>query len=155
MGTMGERNFVFNGNMTAIRTAIPTDIDTIHQILDMEPFKYDENLPYEREWIELLVSHERCITLVYETDQEVKGFICGEIMVSNSVMLWFCAVKPTWQHKHIGIRLYKAFEELCKSRNIKGILTYGFKTSADMLDRLKFYSNDYSYKEFYKVLQQD
>jgi hypothetical protein len=36
----------------SVRVAGGEDIDSIHRILDMEPFKYDDNLHYERSWIE-------------------------------------------------------------------------------------------------------
>lgn len=154
MGTMGKRHRLFHGRMsTAIRPATEADIDIIHQLLDMEPFKYDDGLPYDRSWIEQLVVNERCLTLVYETDGLMKGFISGEVMVSGAVMLWFCAVLPAYQQKNIGIRLYQEFEKACKSRGYNAILTYGFKTSASMLDRLQFYSGEHTYKEFYKPLE--
>jgi ribosomal protein S18 acetylase RimI-like enzyme len=139
-------------NSNAIRKAEDKDIDLIHKILDMEPFKYDENVPYDRFWIEQLVLNERCITLLYETEGEIKGFISGEKMVSGTVMIWFCAVKQTYQHRNIGIRLYQEFEEVCRETGVKAILAYGFKTSAGMLDRMNFYSGEHTYREFYKPL---
>lgn len=136
----------------SIRQAIPDDIDFIHRILDMEPFKYDDGLPYERSWIEQLVVNERCITLVYETDHQIKGFISGEKMVSGAVMIWFCAVRKEFQNRIIGIKLYLEFEKLCRQTGITAFLAYGYKTSAEMLERLDFYSNDLTYREFYKPL---
>ena len=136
----------------SIRKARIEDVDCIHNLLDMEPFKYDENLPYDREWIVELVTNRRCVTLVYETEGEIKGFISGEKMVSKAVMLWFCAVKKEFQNKTIGIRLYQAFEKQCTKNGANAILAYGYKTSANMLDRLHFYSDDKMYKEFYKPL---
>ncbi len=136
----------------SIRKAIPDDIDSIHQILDMEPFKYDDGLPYERLWIEQLVVNERCITLVYETDNQIKGFISGEKMVSGAVMIWFCAVRKELQNRIIGIKLYFEFEKLCRQTGITAFLAYGYKTSAEMLERLDFFSNDLTYREFYKPL---
>jgi N-acetylglutamate synthase-like GNAT family acetyltransferase len=137
---------------TLIRKATTEDIDAIHRILDMEPFKYDENLPYERSWIEQLVVNERCLTLVYESEGQVKGFISGEKMVSGAIMIWFCAVKPEFQNSIIGIKLYNEFESVCRKTGVTAILAYGYKTSAGMLDRLHFYSNDTTYREFYKPL---
>ena len=67
-----------NSNQPIIRKAETTDIDTIHKILDMKPFKYDDEIPYERSWIEQLVTNERCLTLVYENDGLIKGFISRE-----------------------------------------------------------------------------
>jgi len=136
----------------SIRKATEKDIDRIHNILDMEPFKYDENVPYDRSWIEQLVLNDRCLTLVYETEGEIKGFISGEKMVSGAIMIWFCAVKKEFQHSIIGIKLYNEFEKVCRETGVTAILAYGYKTSAGMLDRLKFYSNDNTYREFYKPL---
>jgi ribosomal protein S18 acetylase RimI-like enzyme len=136
----------------SVRRACGEDIDRIHRILDMEPFKYDDDLPYERSWIEQLVMNERCLTLVYETEGEIKGFISGEIMVSGAVMIWFCAVKKEYQNSIIGIKLYYGFENACREKGVTAMLAYGYKTSAGMLDRLKFYSNDMMYREFYKPL---
>jgi len=136
----------------SIRKATEKDIDRIHNILDMEPFKYDENVPYDRSWIEQLVTNDRCLTLVYETEGEIKGFISGEKMVSGAIMIWFCAVKKEFQHSIIGIKLYNEFEKVCRETGVTAILAYGYKTSAGMLDRLKFYSNDNTYREFYKPL---
>ena len=156
MGTMGKGHRLFHGKMsTAIRPATEADTDTIHQLLDMEPFKYDDGLPYERSWIEQLVTNERCLTLLYETDGLIKGFISGEVMVSGAVMLWFCAVLPQYQQKNIGIRLYQEFEKACKARGYNAILAYGFKTSASMLNRLQFHSGEHTYKEFYKPLKEE
>lgn len=153
---MGKGRRLFYGKMSnAIRPATEADIDTIHQLLDMEPFKYDDSLPYDRSWIEQLVTNERCLTLLYETDGQIKGFISGEVMVSGAVMLWFCAVLPQYQQKNIGIRLYQEFEKACKVRGYNAILAYGFKTSASMLDRLQFYSGEHTYKEFYKPLKEE
>jgi ribosomal protein S18 acetylase RimI-like enzyme len=135
-----------------IRKAIPDDIDYIHRILDMEPFKYDDGLPYERSWIEQLVVNERCITLVYETENQIKGFISGEKMVSGAVMIWFCAVRKEFQNSIIGIKLYLEFEKLCHETGVTAFLAYGYKTSAGMLERLDFYSNDLTYREFYKPI---
>jgi ribosomal protein S18 acetylase RimI-like enzyme len=136
----------------SVRKAQASDIDAIHNILDMEPFKYNEEVPYERSWIEQLVMNERCLTLVYETEGQIKGFISGEKMVSGAIIIWFCAVKKEFQHKIIGTKLYFEFEKVCRETGINAILAYGYKTSADMLDRLNFYSNDTTYREFYKPL---
>jgi N-acetylglutamate synthase-like GNAT family acetyltransferase len=135
-----------------VRKARPEDIDIIHRILDMEPFKYDEGIPYERSWIEQLVTNKRCLTLVYETEGKIKGLISGEKMVSGAIMIWFCAVRKEFQHKIIGIKLYIEFEKVCRETGVNAILAYGYKTSAGMLDRLKFYSNEQTYREFYKPL---
>ena len=143
-----EPNTTFN----TVRKAQAGDIDVIHNILDMEPFKYNEESPYDREWIEQLVQNDRCVTLVYETEGQIKGFISGEKMVSGAIMLWFCAVKKEFQHKTIGIKLYFEFEKVCKETGVNAILAYGYKTSAGILDRLNFFSNDTTYREFYKPL---
>jgi ribosomal protein S18 acetylase RimI-like enzyme len=136
----------------SIRKATAEDIDSIHIILDMEPFKYNDEVPYDRSWIEQLVTNERCLTLVYESEGQIKGFISGERMVSGAIMIWFCAVKKEFQNKTIGIKLYYEFEKACREIGINAILAYGYKTSADMLDRLNFYSNNTTYREFYKPL---
>jgi ribosomal protein S18 acetylase RimI-like enzyme len=136
----------------SVRKAKEVDIDLIHNILDMEPFKYNDEVPYEKSWIEQLVLNDRCLTLVYETEGQIKGFISGEKMVSGGIMLWFCAVKPEFQNSIVGIKLYQEFEKVCREAGVTSILAYGYKTSADMLDRLKFYSNDMTYREFYKPL---
>jgi N-acetylglutamate synthase-like GNAT family acetyltransferase len=135
-----------------IRKAEPADIDTIHHLLDMDPFKYSDELPYDRSWIEKLVIDERCLTLVYETEGMIKGFISGEKMVSGAILLWFCAIKKEYQHGIIGPKLYFEFEKQCKKVGVTAILVYGFKTSAGMLDRMDFYSNEHTYREFYKPL---
>ena len=137
----------------SIRIAREEDIDLIHNILDMEPFKYNDEVPYERSWIEQLVMNNRCLTLVYETEGQMKGFISGEKLVSGGIMIWFCAVKPEFQNSIIGIKLYQEFEKVCSETGVTSILAYGYKTSANMLDRLNFYSNEMTYKEFYKPLQ--
>jgi len=139
-------------SLNSVRKAQADDIDVIHNILNMEPFKYNDEVPYDREWIEQLVQNERCLTLVYETEGQLKGFISGEKMVSGAIMIWFCAVKREFQHKTIGIKLYYEFEKVCKETGVNAIIAYGFKTSAGMLDRLNFYSNDTTYREFYKPL---
>ena len=136
----------------SIRKAGTEDIDIIHHMLDMEPFKYNDEVPYDRSWIEQLVINERCLTLVYESEGEIKGFISGEKMVSGAIMIWFCAVKPEFQNSIIGIKLYNEFERVCRETGVTAILAYGYKTSAGMLDRLHFYSNDTTYREFYKPL---
>ena len=143
-----------NTTFSAVRKAQAGDIDVIHNILDMEPFKYNEEVPYDREWIEQLVLNDRCLTLVYETEGRIKGFISGEKMVSGAIMLWFCAVKKEFQHKTIGIKLYFEFERVCKETGVNAILAYGYKTSAGILDRLNFFSNDTTYREFYKPLEE-
>jgi len=144
-----ETNPPFN----AVRKAQVGDINAIHHLLDMEPFKYNEEIPYDREWIEQLVVNERCLTLVYETEGQIKGFISGEKMVSGAIMIWFCVVRKEFQHKTIGIKLYLEFERVCKETGVNGLLAYGYKTSADMLERLHFYSNETTYREFYKPLE--
>lgn len=143
---------VLNNSLNSVRKAQVNDIDAIHNILDMEPFKYNEEVPYERSWIEQLVINERCLTLVYENEGQIKGFISGERMVSGAILIWFCAVKKEFQHKIIGTRLYYEFEKVCRESGINAILAYGYKTSAGMLDRLNFFSNDTTYQEFYKPL---
>ena len=142
-----------NNNLHSVRKATEEDIDSIHLILDMEPFKYNDDVPYDRTWIEQLVLNERCLTLVYENEGQLKGFISGEKMVSGAIMIWFCAVKKEFQNKTIGIKLYYEFEKVCKESGVNAILAYGYKTSAGMLDRLNFYSNDLTYREFYKPLE--
>jgi len=139
-------------NMNSVRRAECSDIDAIHNILDMEPFKYNDEIPYDRIWIEQLVVNERCLTLVYENGGQLKGFISGEKMVSGAIMIWFCAVKKEFQHKTIGIKLYYEFERICRETGVNGILAYGYKTSAGMLERLQYYSNETTYREFYKPL---
>jgi ribosomal protein S18 acetylase RimI-like enzyme len=143
---------VLSNSLNSVRKAQVNDIDAIHNILDMEPFKYNEEVPYERSWIEQLVINERCLTLVYENEGQIKGFISGEKMVSGAILIWFCAVKKEYQHKIIGTKLYYEFEKVCRESGINAILAYGYKTSADMLDRLNFFSNDTTYREFYKPL---
>jgi ribosomal protein S18 acetylase RimI-like enzyme len=137
----------------AVRKAKEADIELIHKLLDIEPFKYDKDLPYDRSWIEGMVNHKRCITLVYETENDIKGFISGEKLISGMVLLWFCAVKPEYQHRNIGIRLYHEFEKRCKKKEISAILSYGYKTSEKILEKLQFYTDNKTYKEFYKPLK--
>jgi len=149
-----RREKQMNNIKKTIRKARKADIDIIHHLLDMEPFKYDDGLPYDRKWIEKLVLSKKCLTLVYETDGEIKGFISGEKLISNAILLWFCAVKKEYQNKVIGIKLYMEFEMQCKEAGINAILAYGYKTSAGLLEKLSFYSNDYTYKEFYKPLNE-
>ena len=96
----------------------------------------------------------KCLTLVYETEGQIKGFISGEILISNAILLWFCAVKKEYQNKIIGIKLYLEFEKECKKAGINAILAYGYKTSAKMLEKLNFYTNGKFYKEFYKPLDE-
>ena len=143
---------VLSNSFNSVRKAQVNDIDAIHNILDMEPFKYNDEVPYERSWIEQLVINDRCLTLVYENEGQIKGFISGEKMVSGAILIWFCAVKKEYQHKIIGTKLYYEFEKVCRESGINAILAYGYKTSADMLDRLNFFSNDTTYREFYKPL---
>ncbi|MDP4239008.1 MAG: hypothetical protein Q8904_05985, partial [Bacteroidota bacterium] len=69
-----------------------------------------------------------------------------------AIMIWFCAVKKEFQRHIIGIKLYNEFEKVCRETGVTAILAYGYKTSAGMLDKLNFYSNDYTYREFYKPL---
>ena len=138
----------------AVRKAQKKDIDIIHKLLDIEPFKYNDDVPYDREWIEQLVLNKKCLTLVYETEGQIKGFISGEILISNAILLWFCAVKEEYQNKTVGIKLYFEFEKQCKKAGINAILAYGYKTSAKMLERLNYYSNGKFYKEFYKPLDE-
>lgn len=142
-----------NKPLQSVRKALAEDIDAIHNILDMEPFKYNDEVPYDRSWIEQLVLNKRCLTLVYETEGQIKGFISGEKMVSGAIMIWFCAVKKEFQNKTIGVKLYYEFEKICRETGVTAILAYGYKTSAGMLDRLNFYSNDLTYREFYKPLE--
>jgi ribosomal protein S18 acetylase RimI-like enzyme len=162
---MGERNCIFVGKIIikqkkmnstnpvhAVRKGQVADIEAIHKLLDMDPFKYNDELPYEKSWIEQLVINDRCLTLVYETEGQIKGFISGEKMVSGAIMIWFCAVKKEFQQKTIGSKLYFEFENVCRETGINAILAYGYKTSADMLERLNFYSNETTYREFYKPL---
>jgi ribosomal protein S18 acetylase RimI-like enzyme len=144
---MNEQNL-----SSGVRIAREDDIDVIHKILDMEPFKYDDDLPYSREWIEQLVVNDRCLTLVYETEGEIKGFISEGKMISGAIMLWFCAVKREYQNNIVGMKLYYCFEKICCETGVTAILAYGFKTSAGMLERLNFYTNNTTYKEFYKPL---
>ena len=141
-----------NKPLQSVRKALAEDIDAIHNILDIEPFKYNDEVPYDRSWIEQLVLNKRCLTLVYETEGQIKGFISGEKMVSGAIMIWFCAVKKEFQNKTIGVKLYYEFENVCRETGVTAILAYGYKTSAGMLDRLHFYSNDMTYREFYKQL---
>jgi len=142
-----------NKPLQSVRKALAEDIDAIHNILDIEPFKYNDEVPYDRSWIEQLVLNKRCLTLVYETEGQIKGFISGEKMVSGAIMIWFCAVKKEFQNKTIGVELYYEFEKICRETGVTAILAYGYKTSAGMLDRLNFYSNDLTYREFYKPLE--
>jgi len=148
-----ENYFIMKNNkLHSVRKAQIEDIDFVHKILDMEPFKYNDDVPYDRSWIEQLVLNDRCLTLVYESEGEIKGFISGEKMVSGAIMIWFCAVKKEFQNSIIGIKLYHEFEKVCKETRVTAILAYGYKTSAGMLDRLNFYSNEQTYREFYKPL---
>jgi ASC-1-like (ASCH) protein len=73
-------------------------------------------------------------------------------MVRGAIMIWFCAVKTNYQNKIIGVKLYQGFEKACKETGVTAILAYGYKTSAGMLERLNFYSNELTYREFYKPL---
>ncbi len=84
---------IVNKNNKSIRKAVPADIDIIHNLLDMDTFKYNDDVPFDREWIEQLVIHKKCLTLVYETEGMIKGFISGERLISGSILLWFCVVK--------------------------------------------------------------
>jgi len=102
-----------------------------------------------------LVENERCITLVYESDGMIKGFICGEKMVSGAVMIWFCVVKKEFQNSIIGIKLYLEFEKICRVEGVTGILAYGYKTSAGMLKRLNFFTDGKMYQEFFKILKEE
>jgi len=73
-------------------------------------------------------------------------------MVSGAIMIWFCAVRKEFQNNIVGIKLYYEFERICKETGVNAILSYGYKTSAGMLDRLNYLSNENTYREFYKPL---
>jgi len=140
-----------NSNQPIIRKAETTDIDIIDKILDMEPFKYDDEIPYERSWIEQLVTNERCLTLVYENDGLIKGFISrenGEWRYNDLVL----RRKKRISEQYSRNKAIYEFERICKETGVNAILAYGYKTSAGMLDRLNYYSNDNTYREFHKPL---
>lgn len=133
-----------------IRIANINEVDIIHKLLDTEPFKYDDSIPYDRTWIEDLVKH--CIVLVYESDDVIKGFICGERLIGNFAMLWFCAVGKDYQNGIIGPKLYLEFENHIKNLGMDGVLVYGYKTSEGMLRKAGYHTNERMYKEFYKSI---
>ena len=139
--------------MRKIRLANFEDIETVHNLLDCKPFKYnDTEVPYDRSWIELLIQNERCLTLVYEINNKIVGFISGEQLVGNFMMLWFCSVQKEYQNGFVGYRLYEEFEKRSKDRGNDGILVYAYKTSEKMLARGGYSSNGNMYKEMYKEI---
>jgi hypothetical protein len=57
-------------------------------------------------------------------------------------MIWFCAVKKEFQNSIIGKKLYLEFEKIFALEGVTGILAYGYKTSAGMLKRLNFFTDE-------------
>ena len=135
-----------------IRPAELQDLDDLYLLCQVEPFIYDINNPqyYDINWLEELIKNYRCITLVYESNNIVKGFIAGERLVYNGAILWMLSVKKEYRNNIIGVRLYQEFEKYCKKAGITWLLSYGYKTSEEMLRKGDFRTNENNYLEFYK-----
>ena len=143
------------GRDRKIRKAKVKDVTAIYLLCDTEPFKHDDNPPYDREWIAAMVTKRNFITLVYEQNNIIPGVITGEILACDGMMLWFCSIRKESRGGFVGYQLYKEFEAKCKLRGIKWILAYGFKSSEGALRRLDYRTNEQMYKEFFKSLEPD
>lgn len=76
-----------------------------------------------QEWFEEIVKAKQML-LVATMGTKIVGFRMGERITGDWAIAHLIAVHPAHQHKGIGARLVRAFEDECKKRGLHGMVTY-------------------------------
>jgi len=74
-------------------------------------------------WLENIIK-EKQIFVVAQDKKEIVGFRMGERMAGNFAIAHLIAVKKEYRNKGVGKQLVNYFEQECKKRKLRGVLTY-------------------------------
>jgi N-acetylglutamate synthase-like GNAT family acetyltransferase len=77
-------------------------------------------------WLEGIVK-EKQIFLIAEDKGVIIGFRMGERIASDFAIAHLIVVRKDYRRKGVGKMLVKSFEDECKKRNLRGIVTYAHK----------------------------
>lgn len=92
---------------------------------------------------------------VYETNNKIIGFILGEKMIGNGLLIWMSGVYEEYINKGIGVRLYNHIEKIAKESGLKWLIVYGYLDN-DIVHKIlmkKGYNTNHNlYKEYFKFL---
>ena len=109
--------------MIQIRSASIKDLDSIVELAKVPELKAPHGSYPSLKWLQAIIK-EKQIMLVAEDNNELIGFVMGEKIGSSFSILHLIAVKKEYRKKGIGNMLVNSFEEECKKRKLRGVLTY-------------------------------
>lgn len=137
-----------------IRVANLSDCKEVYELTKNTPELVNPSIePPNLWWIESFI-REKQIFYVAVEDNMVIGYILGERTSGNVGLMWMITVAEEFRGKGIGKKLLFEFENECRKRNLKAIVTYGYSTSEKVLNMLERnnYHKGNAYYEFVKLL---
>lgn len=136
-----------------IRKAELRDCKEVYEMCRIPALVNPSGEPPKFWWIESFVK-EKQIFFVAEEKKEIVGFVLGERTCGRIGYLWMLAVKPNFQGKGIGNKLFLNAEKECKNRKLRAILLYIYEKSPKALHLSKKfkYEKGKKYYEFIKFL---
>lgn len=136
-----------------IRKANLKDCKAVYEMCRIPQLVNPSGEPPKLWWIKSFVK-EKQIFFVAQEKERIVGFILGERTCGDIGYLWMLAVKPEFQGKGIGKKLFLIAEEECKRKKLKAILLYGYEKSPRALKLIKSlkYEKGRKYYEFLKFI---
>ncbi len=105
-----------------IRPATENDLQACEELSKIEEFRFADGGYPSKEFYSAYL--DATYFLVAEENNEVIGFVVGEGLKHNLVMLWFLTVEESKRSQGIGKKLYEAFKENVEKLGSKHILLY-------------------------------
>ena len=112
----------------------------------------DGSLP-KIEWFRNQIKQKQ-ILFVAEDNKKIIGYILGDYLAGEVVIIHFIIVKKEYQNKGIGKKLLKKVEDISKKKRRKVIVLYGYaksKKTVSFFEKNK-YKKGNLYYEFMKFI---
>lgn len=135
-----------------IRNAVKEDLLQCEKLGQIEEFKLASGGWLDAKFLENYISPD--YFLVAENNNQIIGYLIGEPLKGNGVMLCFLVVKENMRKKGIGKKLLKEFEKRCRENGAEWILLYAptFNEGTVMFYKKRGYNQGKSFFEFNKKL---
>lgn len=138
-----------------IRPAEKKDLEACEILGRISEFKLPDGRFMKAQWLEAYLDPD--FYLVMEKDDKIIGFIAGDPLKGNGMLLMFLMIDKNMRSKGFGSILLEEFEKKIQKRGVEWILLYG---PTQNKQTLKFYEKHKytkggTYHEFLKELNEE
>ncbi|MEK7559505.1 MAG: GNAT family N-acetyltransferase [Patescibacteria group bacterium] len=135
-----------------IRHATKKDLKACEALGKIDEFKLPDGRFMKAQWLEAYLDPD--YYLILEEEGKIIGFIAGEELRGNGMLLMFLVIDKKVRNRGLGSMLLEDFEKRIEKRGITWVLLYGptfNKKTLDFYEKHGYAKGD-TYHEFLKEL---